>query len=86
MRRVERDERGIAVAPIRNLFEEIVIGRLVGFLHAKVGDGALRIGKGQIKTKPAPRGILVESDDAHRILDFRDDGERRRDFTLTMPV
>ena len=77
MRRIERDERRIAVAPIGELFEKRVVGRLVGFLHAKIGNGAARIGEAHAQANSSPLGIFVDRDDAHRILDFCDDGERR---------
>src|SRR5262245_54186976 len=31
MRRIERDERRVAVAPVGQLFEERLVGRIVGF-------------------------------------------------------
>ena len=77
IRRVERDERRIAVAPVSELFEERVVGRLVGLDNDEVGNGATRIGETHAQADASPFGIPVEGDDAQRVLDLGDDGERR---------
>ena len=77
MRRIERDERRIAVAPVGELFEQRVVGRLVGLRDAKIGNGAARIGKAHAEADAPPLGDPVDGDDAERVLDLRDDGERR---------
>ena len=77
MRRIERDERRIAVAPVGELFEKRMVGRLVGLLNAQIGNSAARIGEAHAQADSSPLGILVDRDDAQRVLDLCDDGERR---------
>ena len=77
VRKIERDERRIAVAPVGELFEERMVGRLVGLGHDEIGDGAACIGKGGAQADSPPLGNFVDCDDANRALDFFDDGERR---------
>ena len=57
MRRIERDERRIAVAPVGELFEERMVGRLVGLGDDKIGNGAARIGKARAQADAPPLGI-----------------------------
>ena len=76
VRRIESDERRIAVAPVGELFEERMVGRLVGLSDNEIGDSAARIRKGRTQTNSPPLGIFIDGDDTERALDFRDDGER----------
>jgi hypothetical protein len=78
MRKIERDQRRIAIAPVGDLLQKRTVGNFVGLLDHKVGDGAACIGKRQTGTESSQLGILVESNDPHCILDLRDDGKRRR--------
>ena len=45
IRRVERNKRRVAVAPVSELFEEVMVGRFVGLDNNEVGHCATRIGQ-----------------------------------------
>ena len=76
MRRIERDERRIAVAPVGDRLEQRAVGRLVGFLHDEIGMRAARIGEAHAEPDAAPLGERVDRDDAQRALDLGHDGKR----------
>lgn len=76
MRRVKRDKRRVAVAPIGNHVQECSVGVLVRFHGVEVGHDAARIGKADAKADSAFTGNAVDGDDAECALDLRDDDER----------
>lgn len=77
MRRIERDERRIAVAPVGDRLEQRPVGGLVSFFDAKIRNGPARIGKACPKPHATTLGDTVDRDDAQRALDLRDNGKRR---------
>ena len=76
VRRVEPDERRIAVAPVGDFFEERTVGRRVGGRDAERGKRAARVGEACAEADAAPLGGAVDGDDAQRIGDLLDDRQR----------
>ena len=76
MRRIERDERRIAVAPIGKLLQKRMIRRFIRLGDAKIRYRAARIGKALAEPDAPQLGGPVQRDDAHRVSDLGDDCER----------
>jgi hypothetical protein len=76
-RRIERDQRRIAVAPIGDALQECAVGRLVSLGDDEIGMAAAGVCEAHAHRNATAFGNAVRGDDAERALDLRNDRERR---------
>jgi hypothetical protein len=76
VRRHEADKRRIAIAPIGNCFQQMLISLWISMFHGKCRIHGARIGKSHPGAQPKAGCGIIEGRDAQRRFDRRDDNER----------
>lgn len=72
MRRIERDQRCEAIAPVGDGFQQSQIRRLVGVEHLHIGTDRPRIGQRQADFKTELRGSIVQRRNLQRVVQLAD--------------
>lgn len=73
MRRIQRDQRREALAPVGDITKKFRIRDFVGIEHLRVGAYRPRIGERQTGLKSDPGRGIVQRENLQRIILFRDD-------------
>ena len=77
MRRIQRHQRGEAVAPVGDVIEHLGVGRLVGIEHPQIRTDGAGIGERQADVQAKPRRGVVEGVDLERVVLLDDDNAGR---------
>ncbi len=75
VRRIEADQRRVAVAPVGDIFEQAPVGLRIGLHHRQLRIPGAGVGQPHADLEAEPCRAVGQSGDALRTLDRRDDDE-----------